>query len=221
MLRWVFLLLAMVFGAGAAGAAYLAWRGEEARGLLAAKAVHDCGELEQGATIRHEFQFVNRMGETLKIKEIVKQCACTEARFEPEVLGPGERGTLSAVWEVRGARGKSQVLLTVLAAMPDESLVPSQVVFRGTVKPDIEYAPAALEFSASAAKQTIRFSPGRLPEFALKQVSCGHKAFSARIVPGKSEVEVTFQPSLWKADLGPSELHVETTRKKINPCAES
>ena len=218
MLRWVFLLLAIVFGAGAVGAAYFAWRGEEVRGLIAFEAVHDCGELEQGAKIRHQFVLVNRMGETLKLKEIVKQCACTEARFEPEVLGPGERGTLSAVWDVRGARGKTQVLLTVIAAMPDESLAASQVVFRGRVKPDIEYAPAKLEFSANAAKQTIRFSPGTLPEFALKQVSCRHKAFAARIVPGTSEVEVTFQPALWNADLGSSELRVETTSKNQPFC---
>lgn len=219
MLRWVFLLLAMVFGAGAAGAAYLAWRGEEARGLIAAEPIYDCGELTQGAKVSHEFVLVNRMGETLTIKEIVKSCACTEARCEPMVLGPGGRCTLRALWDVGGTRGKSQVLLTVIAAMPDESLVASQVVFQGIVEPDIEYAPAKLEFTPRTEKRVVRFSPGTLPEFALKQVFCTHRAFVARIVPDAPDtVEVTFRPSFWNTDLGPGELQVETTSKHERLC---
>lgn len=220
MSRWLYLLLAVVFGAGAVGAAYLAWRGEAEVGLIAARPIHDGGEVEQGVKLSHEFLLVNRMGQTLTIKEVIKSCSCTEATCEPKELRPGEQTVLRAVWEVGGSRGKSGVSIFVVAELPDESLVGTELVMRATVKPDIEYAPAALEFSPGNEKQSIRFSPGTLKEFSLKGVSCTHRAFTARLVPGTTDtVEVTFQPNLWNADLGRGELRVETTSPHEPVCS--
>lgn len=216
--RWIFLLLAVVFGVGAAGAAYMAWRGEDQRGLVPSRPIYDCGEVEQGAKVRHEFEVVNRMGETLTIKEVVRSCGCSEARCEPGVLRPGERGVVSAVWDVGGVRGKNRVMLYVIGLLPDESRVASELIMLADVKPDIEYSPTTLKFTPSARVQTIRFLPGTQAEFALKEVYCGHKAFTAQIVPGRPAVAVTFQPALWNTDLGESELNVVTTSKHQPVC---
>lgn len=217
-MRWGFLVLAIVSGVGAVGTASVAWRVPAEQGLIAPRPVHDFGETEQGAKLTCEFELVNRTDETLTVKELIEDCGCSVVTCEPKVLPPGAKAVVSAAWNVGSRRGKSRVRIFAVTESSSDVRLATELTMRAIVKPDIEYAPAALEFSREVTKRSVVFSPGRLAEFALSQVNCSHRAFAARLV-GKDTVEVTFDPSLWNTDVGPGELRVQTSSDRQAVCS--
>jgi len=79
------------------------------------------------------------------------------------------------------------------------------------VIPDIEYQPRRLIFAPDRkASQVITFSPRLEPKAAVTRVYTSHRAFTARLLAGRSQVEVAFDPSQWPKENPMIELIVET-----------
>ncbi|MBY0230212.1 MAG: DUF1573 domain-containing protein [Gemmataceae bacterium] len=216
--RYVFLVLAVLLAGGAAGTAWVASLKPEPRGFYPKEPSHDFGEVDQGAILHHRFDFVNRLGEPLTIKNIIPSCGCSTGEWKHGTLAPGEIGSLEADWKVGGMRGPSKVIVTLVAERPNREQVATRATMTAMVRPDIEYSPPSLEFS-SAGKQRISFAPGVMREFKLIGAACGHRAFAAKVCPdAPHEVEVAFDPSVWDRDLDKTDLRVETTSPNEAVC---
>ena len=150
MLRYLLLVVAVVAGGAALMLACLAsLAGGEPKelGLVAVEAVHDFGELSQGDKVTFQFELVNQWDQPVKIRNIVKDCGCTKAECSRKELSPGERATLEASWDVGARRGRSQVRLAVIAALPDAQFDVAMLHMTANVVPDIVYDPKELTFS--------------------------------------------------------------------------
>jgi hypothetical protein len=216
--RWLLLLVALASGVAGLGFAYLATRAAPEQGLVAAEFTHDFGELSQGDKVDCEFRLTNRFDRPLTIRNVIKSCGCTNVELSGKALEPGEVLHLKAEWNVGGSRGPSGVALSVIAALPDDTLAITELHMVGTVAPDIVYEPEKMEFSPDMTTRQVVFSPGRMRDFTLNRVYCTHKAFEARLLPDGAHVEVTYRPEAFSEDVPKVYLMVDTTSPHEPAC---
>jgi hypothetical protein len=211
MRRRLLLVAALVSGTAALGFSYLATRGVPQRGLIAVESEHDFGVLSQGDEVAFEFLLTNRFEEPVTIRNVIKSCGCTDVELSREALQTGEQLKLKAQWRVGASRGHSGVVLTVIAALPNNRLAITELRMVGTVTPDIRYEPEILEFSSSVTSRRVVFSPGLMNDFTLKRAYCTHKAFEARLLSDGKSVEVIYHPDTTLEKNAKEFLVVDTT----------
>ena len=69
-------------------------------------AKYDFGDIKYVQIMTYDFQIQNMGQEPLEIKRVATSCSCTSAKVGTEILGPGEKTTLSIRYD-SGAMGKA------------------------------------------------------------------------------------------------------------------
>ncbi|MBT4338370.1 MAG: DUF1573 domain-containing protein [Bacteroidetes bacterium] len=67
----------------------------------------DFGEIEEGSYAKHIFEFKNIGDKPLLLKEVKPACGCTASEWTREPILPGEKGSVTAVFNSRGYGGRS------------------------------------------------------------------------------------------------------------------
>ena len=212
------LLLAGVAMFASVVCAYLA-RPPVQGGLVATKPVLDLGELSQGQTVAAEFELVNRSSGPVKILDVVKTCTCTQVEISRYLLEPQEGMVLATRWKTGASRGKTGANIGVVYTQADGPAQFLNLGLEANVVPDILFEPAEVIFEGNhKGSRVVTFSPGRRPDVSLVRAACTQPAFNAKILPGGSRVEVSFNPSLWPAEEPSVDLEVETTSPNERVC---
>lgn len=79
---------------------------------------HDFGKVQEGKTVKYDFNFDNRGSSTLKIGDIKTSCGCTAALVSKKDLAPGEKGTLSVKLNTANRKGKMSRTITISSNDP-------------------------------------------------------------------------------------------------------
>ncbi len=92
--------------------------------------VFQFGEVDEGAVIEHNFQFVNTGAVPLIISDVRSTCGCTVADWPKEPLAPGEQGEIEVRFDTKNKKGGQEKPVTITAnTFPAKT----QVYLRGQV----------------------------------------------------------------------------------------
>ena len=80
--------------------------------------VFNFGTLRHGKSIEHKFVFTNRGRSDLIIRNVRSGCGCTAIEPQKTLLKPGESGSIKAVFNSRGFRGRQNRGITVISNDP-------------------------------------------------------------------------------------------------------
>ncbi len=91
---------------------------------------YDFGTIKQGETIEHIFKFKNTGKNDLIIRKMKSSCGCTAVSVGSKTIKPGEEGSIKAVFNSRGKRGRQHKSITVTTNIPEVAGKPgkSQIV---------------------------------------------------------------------------------------------
>ena len=67
----------------------------------------DFGKIEEGSYAKHILEFKNIGDNPLLLKEVKPACGCTASEWTREPILPGEKGSVTAVFNSRGYGGRS------------------------------------------------------------------------------------------------------------------
>jgi hypothetical protein len=85
--------------------------------------VFDFGQLNQGASVEHEFVFTNTGKSDLLIRRVISGCGCTAVEPSLTVIKPGGSSGVKAVFNSRGFRGRQNKGITVISNDPGNPAV--------------------------------------------------------------------------------------------------
>jgi len=80
--------------------------------------VFDFGKIRHGDKVEHDFVFINSGKSDLVIRRVKSGCGCTAIEPQKTLLRPGESGSIKAVFNSRGFRGRQSKGITVISNDP-------------------------------------------------------------------------------------------------------
>lgn len=111
--------------------------------LRAEKADIGFGEVVQGVKVEQTFVFRNRGDAELVISQVRSSCGCTAALLSADRIPPGGKGELRAVFD--SGRFRGGVSKTIFLHTNDPRRPVAEFTLRGTVRPEVEIAPAQVD----------------------------------------------------------------------------
>jgi hypothetical protein len=139
------------------------------------------------------FECTNRGTAPIRVIEIRSGCGCTLAGFDREVIAPGERATLHAIYQIGDRQGRQSVTITVTTAEP--AIVRHDLVLEVTIKDVVVVTPRSLVWrigdDATAKVLLVQPAPGfafvgvesTVPEFTVEEVGREHGTIRLRAQP--------------------------------------
>lgn len=167
--------------------------------------IHDFGDVAQKTKLVTDFKLSNRQHRPINIVDVFKDCDCNEVALDKFRLAPGESTKIKVTWDTRQRRGVAATKV-YLYYENGSGLGPFSALLtvKANVIPDFDCKPSELIFDANIpSEKTVVFSSSRLRDFRLSHAYCSHPAFRARML-NRSEIVVTFDPTLWRNDGGES-----------------
>lgn len=89
-----------------------------AAGISFKKTRHDFGNIKKGETVEHKFEFTNTGKSNLIIRKTKASCGCTAVNMEKNIIKPGEKGWIKAVFDSKGRSGKQRKSISVIVNDP-------------------------------------------------------------------------------------------------------
>ncbi|TAE24584.1 MAG: DUF1573 domain-containing protein [Cytophagales bacterium] len=102
---------------------------------LKEKQVFDFGEITEGDTVEHNFQFTNAGEFPLVINNITASCGCTTPEWPRDPIAPGQESSIKVRFNSKGKVGLNNKTITIFA---NTEPAMSDLQFRVMVKPKSE-----------------------------------------------------------------------------------
>jgi hypothetical protein len=177
--------------------------------------VHDFGTVVQMETLVAEFRLVNHFPTAVTVKELIRGCACADARVSQERLEPGQSATLTVGWRTGGRRGKASEVVTVLASVDGEGLVTVPVRLTAVIEPDVLCEPDEVRFDRNqTGTATLRLTPGRMPDVRILSAHPTVSALQTTADPAAGTVTVRYDPAKSDNDGAGAAVMVQTNSPK-------
>jgi len=113
----------------------------------------DFGEVYQGETVPHVFEFVNAGQDPLVIDRVRSSCGCTAVLVSEKNLAPGAKGQVQANFD--SARFRNTVSKTIYVYSNDPAKPVVQLKIKGEVLEVVAVEPAQVNFGSVAGDQTL------------------------------------------------------------------
>jgi hypothetical protein len=167
----------------------------------------DFGEVDQGKSVKIDFEFENTGDSVLIIKSVKAACGCTAVELEKREYQPGEKGVISVKFDSRQYQGKTRKDAWVYTNDEENAAIRLEISGQITLKyfsvPEIDQE--TLEFKDAVAgkryEKTINVRNSGTTD--LKVVDLIHDPeiipeFSRHVIAPDSEAQlkVTFKPLL-------------------------
>jgi Protein of unknown function (DUF1573) len=137
-------LVAIVFGATAAGAQERSWAER-----VFEKLDHDFGVVARGSDAKYRLKMVNPHPDPVHVSGIGLQCVCAQARVSHETLAPGETGYLEISFDTRKFKHNKDTTITVHFDRPVFASV--RIPVKAYIRTDVVLTPGSVDFGSAAA----------------------------------------------------------------------
>ena len=85
---------------------------------------HNFGEITQGESVSHQFNFTNTGEGDLIINNAKGSCGCTVPKWPKKPLAPGEEGEIKVTFNSNGREGKQKKTVTLVTnAIPNTTVL--------------------------------------------------------------------------------------------------
>jgi hypothetical protein len=75
----------------------------------------DFGDITQGDTVKHIFNFKNTGTAPLILSEVITTCGCTAPKWTNQPILPGKTGEIAITYDSKGKEGVQNKVITVLS----------------------------------------------------------------------------------------------------------
>jgi hypothetical protein len=82
---------------------------------FAEKGIYNFGDMTEGDTVEHTFEFTNTGEFPLIINNITASCGCTTPEWPREPVAPGAKSSIRVRFNSRGKQGEQNKTITVFA----------------------------------------------------------------------------------------------------------
>lgn len=92
--------------------------------LTFVKTEHDFGTLIQGEQVSYSFHFTNTGNAPLLITGVEKACGCTQGKYDPKPVKPGDEGKIIISFDSTTKQGNQNIRIVVKAnTNPSENIL--------------------------------------------------------------------------------------------------
>ena len=95
------------------------------------KDTHDFGNITQNTPVTYEFSFKNTSNKEIAIVNAQASCGCTAPKFSTTPIKPGEKGTITAIYNAAAANGFEKTITVTTT----EGATPKVLRIKGFVAP--------------------------------------------------------------------------------------
>ncbi len=158
----------------------------------------DFGSVQQGVVVERDFRIANHGDVPLVISNVLADCGCTVASYNPAPLAPGDSSVIKAKFDTAGFQG---LRVKTLRVFTNDSTRPlATLSFKGPVVRDVEVSPSRFYFgtvnkgeevSASAKISTNRSAPVKILD-----VESRSEHVSVGLAPGSDDRSSVLHASL-------------------------
>lgn len=86
--------------------------------------IYDFGVVKEGEEVKHVYEFTNTGKSPLIIANVSASCGCTTPEYSQHPINPGEKGSITVVFDSQNQVGKQQKIITVLSnAEPSRTIL--------------------------------------------------------------------------------------------------
>jgi hypothetical protein len=135
--------------------------------LLIEPAALNFGPVRQEETLTADFRLHNPTLTKIRVVDVHKGCACTEAEVVDREVLPGGSTILRVAWRTGNRRGLVSDGLHVSAVLATDPPISFVVVARlaAEVRPDLEYEPSMIRFAVDRpGEAVVQFRPGAMAD---------------------------------------------------------
>jgi hypothetical protein len=92
---------------------------------------HDYGEVAEGPMAEYDFVFTNTGKKPIIISSAQGSCGCTTAKFNPDPVMPGKKGTIHVIYNTENRPGPISKIVTVISNAAEPTAI---LHIKGNVK---------------------------------------------------------------------------------------
>lgn len=87
-------------------------------------AVYEFGTVKEGAKVEHTYSFTNTGKSPLILSNVSASCGCTTPEYSKHPINPGEKGSVTVVFDSQNQVGMQQKIITILSnAEPSRTIL--------------------------------------------------------------------------------------------------
>jgi hypothetical protein len=106
------------------GAATSEAKNENAPVISLENAVYEFGTVKEGEKVEHTYSFTNTGKSPLILSNVSASCGCTTPEYSRHPINPGEKGSVTVVFDSQNQVGMQQKIITILSnAEPSRTIL--------------------------------------------------------------------------------------------------
>jgi hypothetical protein len=99
-------------------------KNENAPVISLENAVYEFGTVKEGEKVEHTYSFTNTGKSPLILSNVSASCGCTTPEYSKHPINPGEKGSVTVVFDSQNQVGMQQKIITILSnAEPSRTIL--------------------------------------------------------------------------------------------------
>jgi hypothetical protein len=164
--------------------------------------------VRQGDEVEEKFEFTNHTGRAISIVEVVPSCSCSSAKFAPESVPDGGRGSVTVRIDTAKRRAPASIRTIVRFDSGDPSVVTLNADLRGTVRLSTDQLKWTSADAGKPQSVVLDFSDAPDAEYLsydisgegyrVERVSGWDRKMDFQLTPGKTAPKEAFLRLHWR-----------------------
>lgn len=145
------------------------------------------------------FKYENTGKTAIHFKSVKASCGCTATQTQKEIVNPGEKGEVTATFNIGDRTGQQVKTVTVQTDDPNPTQATTILTLKANITPALEIKPTFVYWTSGEEPKTKKVSLKAAKEFPAKDISIKSNSqnFESKLVPGK--------PGEWTLEIAPKD----------------
>jgi hypothetical protein len=141
------------------------------------------------------FKYQNTGTTSLHFKYVKASCGCTTTQTQKEVVNPGEKGEITATFNIGDRTGMQMKTVTVQTDDPNPTQATTILTLKANITPPLEIKPMFVYWTSGEQPKPKKISLKAAKEFPARNITVksNNPNFESKVEPGKSAGEWTIE----------------------------
>src|ERR1700736_3271122 len=145
------------------------------------------------------FKYQNTGTTPVHFKSVKASCGCTTTQTQKEVVNPGEKGDITATFNIGDRTGMQMKTITVQTDDPNPTQATTILTLKANITPPLEIRPTFVYWTTGEEPKPKKVSVKAAKEFPVKDITIKSNSqnFESKVEPGK--------PGEWTIEVTPKD----------------
>ena len=145
------------------------------------------------------FKYENTGKTPIHFKSVKASCGCTTTQTQKDVVNPGEKGEITATFNIGDRTGQQVKTVTVQTDDPDPTKMTTLLTLKTNITPAVEIRPTFVYWTSGEKPNPKKVTLKAAKEFPAKDITVksNNQNFDSKVVPGK--------PGEWTIEITPKD----------------